>query len=270
MTALRVFRLLARESLRDAARRRIVPAVVVLCLLTLGSINSCTTCDTQITTNGMESSSLDVLGWIGVSVMGVLAVWSVILAGMLASDHLSASLEDGSGLLLLARPVSRRQFVVARLAGTLVIAQSAVIIMMGGAAGMLSVRGDLVVWPSLLAVFATLVNCLTVAALAMLFSLFLPRIVTFLCVVGGVGWTAIANLMSASGLELGIIGGLLNGFGPPILSGVMMPLAVWSGQAGNWAAGLDVVFRLGLWAFASVSSLLFIFDRQELTRFEPR
>ena len=270
MTAPPVFRLLARESLRDAARRRIVPAVVVLCLLTLGSINRCTTCNAQITTNGTNASSLDVLGWVGVSVMGLLAVWSLILAGMLASDHLSASLEDGSGLLVMARPVSRRQFALARLAGTLVIAQLAAIVMMGGASGMLSLRGDLAVWPALLSILATLINCITVAALAMLSSFFLPRIVTFMCVVGGVAWTAIANAMSVSGLSLGIVGGLLDGFGPPILTGVVMPLAVWSGQAVAGASALDVVLRLGLWASASVFFLLFIFDRQELTGFEPR
>ena len=265
-----VFFLLVLESLQDAARRRIVPAILVLCFLTLVSINSCTTCNAEITTNNLQAPPVDIFGWVGVSVLGVLAVWSLILAGMLASDHLSASLEDGSGLLILTRPVSRKQFALARLFGTLLITWSAVIVMMGGASFMLSLRGDLSLWPALIALAATLVNCVSIAALAMFISLFLPRIVTFLCVVGFVGWTAIANLMSASGMTLGLWSDVLDRFGPPILSSVIIPLAAWSGQAIESVSVTEIVFRLGLWLFASLSSLLFFFAQQELSRFEAR
>lgn len=271
MIEMPVLRLLTRESLRDASRRRIVPAVIILCFLTLASINSCTTCNAEISTNVQaDTSQLDVLAWLGLTVMGVLAAWSVVLAGLLASDHLSSSLEDGSGLLILARPVSRRDFVLARLTGVLAIALTTVVVTLGGASAMLSARGDLVVWPALLAIGATMANCVSLAALAMLSSLFLPRIVTFLCVLAGVAWTSIANLLSASGAELGFVGGLLDAFGPPILSGVIVPLAVWSGQSISGPSSFEVIARLVIWAFGSVAVLVFVFGRQELTRFELR
>ena len=270
MTDAGIFRLLTKESLRDAARRRVVPAVIVLCLLTLGSINSCTTCNAQITANGVDTSSVDILGWVGVSVLGVLALWSVTLAGLLASDHLSASLEDGSGLLVLTRPVKRRVFVLSRLSGTLCVSGMATLVIMGGASMMLFVRGDLPIWPALVALSVTLANCVSVAALAMLISLFLPRVATFLYVVGFVGWTSMANLISVSGGELGFVSLVLNDFGPPLLTGVVVPLANWSGQPLDGVSTLDIIFRLGLWMFASISSLFFFFQQQELVRFESR
>ena len=268
MTTGQIFFLLTRESLRDAARRRIVPAVIGLCLLTLGSINSCTTCNAEITTTGIEASSLDILGWVGVSVMGVLALFCVTLAGLLASDHLSSSLEDGSGLLVLTRPVKRRTFVFSRLSGTLCVSGLATLIMMGGASLMLILRGDLSGTPALVALLATLVNCISIASLAMMFSLFLPRVVTFLCVVGFVGWTSMANLISLSGSGLGFVSEVLNSFGPPILTAVVVPLAHWAGQPVEGVSSLDLIFRLGLWVFASISSLTFFFQQQELVRFE--
>lgn len=270
MTRSAVFALLTRESLRDAARRRVVPAVIALCLLTLGSINSCTTCNAEITTTGVDASSLDVLGWVGVSVLGVLALFCVALAGLLASDHLSSSLEDGSGLLILTRPVERRTFVFSRLAGTLCVSGLATFVMMGGASLMLALRGDLAVMPALLALLVTWMNCISVAALAMTLSLFLPRVATFLCLVGFVGWTSMANLISISGGGLGFVSHMLNDFGPPILTAVVVPLAEWAGQPMQGVSSLDLVFRLGLWVFASISSLLFLFQQQELVRFEPR
>ncbi|MCH2185198.1 hypothetical protein MK280_04935 [Myxococcota bacterium] len=270
MTDAGLFRLLTKESLRDAARRRIVPAVIGLCLLTLASINSCTTCNAEITTNGVDASTLDIFGWVGVSVLGVLALWSITLAGLLASDHLSSSLEDGSGLLVLTRPVKRRVFVLSRLSGTLCVSGTATLVIMGGASLMLFVRGDLPFGPALVALAVTWINCVSIAALAMLLSLLIPRIATFLCVVGFVGWTSMANLISMSGGGLGFVSLVLNNFGPPLLTGVIVPLANWSGQPISGVSNLDLAFRLGLWAFASVSSLIFVFQQQELARFESR
>jgi uncharacterized membrane protein YqaE (UPF0057 family) len=146
----------------------------------------------------------------------------------------------------------------------------ATLVIMGGASMMLFVRGDLPIWPALVALSVTLVNCVSVAALAMLISLFLPRVATFLCVVGFVGWTSMANLISVSGGELGFVSLVLNDFGPPLLTGVVIPLANWSGQSIDGVSTLDIIFRLGLWMFASISSLFFFFQQQELVRFESR
>ena len=50
--------LLAREGLHDAARRRVVPAVAGLCLLTLAMVNSCTQCSPMVKTPGGELEAL--------------------------------------------------------------------------------------------------------------------------------------------------------------------------------------------------------------------
>jgi hypothetical protein len=154
--------------------------------------------------------------------------------------------------------------------GTLCVSGLATLVMMGGASLMLVLRGDLSGVPALVALGVTLLNCISIASLAMMLSLFLPRVVTFLCVVGFVGWTSMANLISMSGGGLGLVSEVLNGFGPPILTAVVVPLGHWAGQPIEGVSSLDLGFRLGLWVFASISSLSFFFQQQELVRFEPR
>jgi glycerol uptake facilitator-like aquaporin len=113
-------------------------------------------------------------------------------------------------------------------------------------------------------------NCVAVAALAMLSSLYLPRLATFLFVIGGVSAVALANLMSASGIALGMLFGVLDEIGPPILSGIVLALSGWSGQPPDGAEALNVAVRMAIWMGGSVSSLLFLFDHRELTNYEPR
>ncbi|MDE0886607.1 MAG: hypothetical protein OSB70_13860 [Myxococcota bacterium] len=262
--------LLAFEGLRDAARRRVVPAVVGLCLLTLAMVNSCSQCSSVIETNGGQLETLAVFGWAGVVTLGMLALWCVILAGLVAADHLSSTLEDGSALLVLSRPVSRRTFALARLLGSLAISFAAAILVLGGAGLLLAVRGDLPLFPAFMAIGATMVNCIVVAALAMVSSLFLPRLATFLWIMGGVSVVALANLMSASGATLGSVLGLLDEMGPPFLSAIVLALSGWSGQPVDGDLLMGVLARLLIWSVGSVLTLLFLFDQRELSHYEPR
>ena len=262
--------LLGVEGLRDAARRRVVPAVAGLCLLTLAMVNSCTQCSPMVETPGGQLEALAVFGWAGVVAVGMLALWCSILAGLVAADHLASTLEDGSALLVLARPVSRRTFALARLSGSLIISFAACFFLLGGTGILVAVRGDLAFLPAVLAIVASMVNCVAVAALAMVSSLYLPRVVTFLLVIGGVSAVAVANLMSSAGMSLGAVSGLLDEMGPPILSAVVLALSGWSGQSFEGSSLLDIGLRMAVWTGGSVSTLLFLLDRLELTQYEPR
>ena len=262
--------LLAREGLRDAARRRVVPAVAALCLFTMALINSCTQCSGVVETNGGQLEALAVFGWAGIAGLGLLALWCAILAGLVAADHLSSTLEDGSALLVLSRPISRRTFALARLLGALAISLAAVFFLLGGAGVLLAVRGGLSLAPAVLATLAAMVNCTGVAALAMTASLYLPRLATLLLVMGGVSMVAVANLMAASGAPMGSVTGVLDQMGPPILSAVILALSGWSGQPMDGNAALDIGARMLIWTGGSVSTLLYFFDHRELTLYEPR
>jgi ABC-type transport system involved in multi-copper enzyme maturation permease subunit len=266
----RELRLLTLAGIQDAARRRIVPALIVVCLVSLMMVNSCTQCSSGATIQTQGGfGQIDLALWAGVGVFLVLTFWIIVLAGLLASDHLTATLEDGSALLVLARPVSRSSLALSRLFGSLTISLGAGAVLQLGASFFLAARSDLNPIPALFALMATSLSALSVAAFAMTISLFFPRIIAFLLILGSVTLISMLNLVSFSGAELEGVYYVLDRMGPPFVSSVMLALVPWSGQPIPLGLALETIARLFLWAFAGVSSLVFFFRRLELTRLEP-
>ncbi len=265
----RPLRWLTAQAVRDASQRRLVPAVLVISVLSLFMMDSCTSCNANVVVQG-EPQAIDLSSLAGLLTFGLLAVWSIALAGLLASDHLREIFDDGSATLWLARPISRPTLALGRLLGSLIVSLGAALLLCVGASFFLSIRGDLPLLPALWATLSVLSSCTTIAALAMMASLFLPRLVTVLIVFGGVGLMAVLNLAAAAGRPLAGLYFVLHQFGPPVLSAVMAALSPW------WATGpveisvWDVVIRSVSWAIGSLGLLLIVFDQIELSRLEAR
>jgi len=189
---------LAREAIADALRRRIAAAVALAALVSVLMLESCTSCSPSVNVNGQLREMSELAGPAGLGAFVVLGLWVIALAGVLAADHLQSTLEDGSALLALARPIARDSFALARLAGVLGLAFCAGLVMLGSAAALLATRSGLPVAPALAAGAACTLGCIAVAALAMTASLLLPRAATLLLVLGGVWLSAFANASAPS------------------------------------------------------------------------
>lgn len=261
--------LLWGESVRDAARRRIVPAVLVLSLLSLMLMDSCSSCSLDIQTSGEEISLDRLLGWTGLASFAVLGLWSIALAGLLALDHLRAIFDDGSATLLLARPVSKPTLALARLLGSLVVSLSAALLVCIGATVLIAGRFDLALWPGFVATVGVMLSSTTLAALAMLSSLYLPRIVSVLAVLLTVALIAVLNGIAAAGRELDGVYFAIDRFGQPLLGNLIVPLSAWSGQSTALSAG-DIALRSVVWALGSVFLLLFLFARRDTLKLVNR
>lgn len=259
------FRPLAAESLRDALRRRIVAAVVVLSLLSLLAVDSCTSCTGgQIVVNGHLERLDQIAGAIGLIVVGTLGLWVIALAGILGADHLQQTLEDGSAALCLARPVSRDTFVLARLVGAVLLAGLAGLVLFAGAGFLLAQRSGLSPGPVLWAGLACAGGALTTAAFAMAASLRLPRIATLFLVLAILGLITLANVLGAAArLGNGILA-WIDRFGPPLASSLGLALAPWLGGAQLQGSAADIAFRLALWCALGVGLLVAAFRRAEI------
>jgi len=261
----RIFRALAGEAIQDAVRRRIVPAIAAVSLLSLVAVDSCTSCGTpSIVQNGVPVELPEIAGWTGMVIFAVLALWAMVLAGVLASDHLAEILADGSASLVLARPVGRAALALARLTGVLVIAFVTAAVLLGGTAALLHARHGVAlagaVWGGLACALGTVV----VASLAMTASLFLPRIATVLVVLVGVGVIASVNAIGLFGVELGGIGWGIDRFGPPLGSAVVAALAAWIAPVEIPADPVELTVRIVAWAVAGVSLLVVVFRRRDI------
>ena len=260
------FRVLAVDALADAMRRRIVPVVVVVSLLSLSVIDRCSAHAPTITRDGRVVEIPAVAGWGGLVIMVVLGLWTLVLAGVLASDHLAEALDDGSATLNLARPVSRDSFVLARLAGALAIAVATGAVLLLVTALLLHARHGLALDAALWCLLACALAAACVGALSMAASLVLPRAMTallaFVCV------STIAALQSAAqlGAELTGLAGAVERYGPPLLTSMLVSLAPWIEPSAIRGEPLEIALRALLWAGGAAALLLFAFRRVELGR----
>jgi ABC-type transport system involved in multi-copper enzyme maturation permease subunit len=264
------FLLLWREALLDALRRKLVLAIAAASLLSLMVLDDCAGCAPAFQVNGQAQDLASAAPALGIALLIVVGLWVVTLAGLLASDHLAQSLEDGHATASLARPVHREAFAFARLAGSLTVSLAAGALLLGTTAFWIVTRNGLPGGPALLACLSCALACVTVASFAMTASLALPRIAIWLLVFGLVFFTSLAagtvffpadpNAVNASPSLFA----LLDRFGPPLASGMLRALAPWLPGA-PLPTDFAAVFARGvLWAGLGAGSLAFAFRRIEL------
>jgi hypothetical protein len=265
-SASRVFRALLGEAIHDAIRRRIVPAIAVVSLLSLMMVDSCTSCAAApaIVQNGVSVEVPDVAGWTGMMIFALLALWTMVLAGVLASDHLAEVLADGTAPLVLSRPVSRASFALARLGGVLVIALVTGMVLLGGTGALLVIRNDVTIGAAIWAGLACALGATITASLAMSASLYLPRIATVMVVLVGVGMIATVNAIGLFRVELGGVAWAIDRFGPPLGTSVVTALSPWIAPAVVSSDPLEVSVRAVAWAVAGVALLVVAFRKQDI------
>jgi ABC-type transport system involved in multi-copper enzyme maturation permease subunit len=263
---MRIFAILAMEALRDAARRRIVAVVVLLSLLSLFGIDGCTSCAGEVKINGEARDMQQLAGVTGTLTFVVLALWSVVLAGVLAAEHLAQTLSDGSANLVLSRPVGRTSFALARLCGALAIAGGMAALLLGASAGLLHVRGGLALAPAALGACAVALGSITLGALSMTASLYLPRVAVMLLAAFSVAALTVANGVGLANPDVGGAVGAIDRLGPPIATALAVSLDPWITQIELSTDALEAWARLCAWAAGSLLVLGLAFRRIELGR----
>ncbi len=261
---MRHFLLLSGEALRDAGRRRIVIVVVAVSLLSIMMIESCTGCEMQV--NGEPRSLEAFAGYTGAATYLVLGLWCVVLAGVLAAEHLAQTLADGSANLTLSRPVSRATFALARLAGALCIALITAAVLLGTTAALLHTRGGLAIAPAIPAALAVALGAVAVGGISMAASLALPRVACVMLAFFLVAVSSIANLVTLASPESRGAMFFIDQAGPPLLTSVALALDPWFAEVTVQAHAGSVWGRLALWALGAPAALALAFQRIELGR----
>jgi ABC-type Na+ efflux pump permease subunit len=262
----RIFSELAREAFRDGMRRRIVPVIAVFALLSLLAVDSCTSCvgSSKVVQDGVEVSADGISGLTGMLIFTVLSLWMMVLAGLLASDHLAETVSDGSANLVLARPVRRSEFALARLLGALGIAYVTGAVVLTASAYLLHLRNGVPLGAAIWAGLACAAGALVVAALAMALSLLLARVATAMSVLFFVGAITFVNVFTMFSTSLGRLGHILQHFTPPLCTAVVVALKPWTTSELPQVDPTIMVLKLAFWVVASVLILLAAFRRQEL------
>jgi hypothetical protein len=194
--------------------------------------------------------------------IALIALWTYAVAALLASDGLAAALEDGVAQAVLARPVSRDAFVLARLAGVWLgaFALGAALLALATA---LSSSG-VALLPALHAALGVGLGAWSVAALAMVVSLSLPRAATLL-LLGALGMAVVGIEVAALfGARLTGLAGVVADFGPAWLVGPVGSLAPWLSELRLPGPPEWPHARAIFWAGLGTAALVARFRRLEL------
>jgi hypothetical protein len=160
--------------------------------------------------------------------------------------------------------VSRETFAFSRLFGSLAIVVVAGAVLLGGTALLFTTRGDLPLAPALVAGLACLLGCIAISALAMTASLFLPRLATWLLVVGAVALLAIAGGLRLAPVEQQGWLYWLGEFGPPLATSMVGALGPWIEQVEIPIGPYEHLPRLLLWDAMALGALAIAFRRREI------
>lgn len=268
---MRAFRILALEAFRDGLRRRLALIVAVTLILGLASAQSCTQLGVgELEMNGQQIDRNILAGFLAPLLFAIQALNVLVIAGLVAADHLARPLAEGNAVLWLARPVSRDAWAGARLAGALAIALAAGVVLLGGTGALLVLRQGVTPGPALAAAGATALGALVMASFAMAASLALGRSAVTLLVLLGLAIIVVANGIGVGvdlvhpEVEAGGFLGAIDRFGPPLFTAIAAAVAPWNPhvEAGNLFA--SAMGRLAIWAIAGVALLLAVFRRREI------
>lgn len=264
--ALRQTRILAADALRDAVRSRLVWAVGFVSGVLLLGVDSCT--GAWQGTVDLDGQALDLsrIGRaVGVPAFVLLGGGVMTLAGLLGADALARPLRDGTADLVLARPVGRSSYALARLAGALGISFGVGAALLGAATWLLHQRQEASLLPALAAAGACALGACVAASFAMTISLFLTRVAASVIVLFMLGAVALANCL---GLFLDLRGtlGALDRFGPPLFSSVALAVARWAPSLPIEGDFREAALRLAAWLVAGLALLLAAARRVEVGR----
>lgn len=264
MSRLRAFHRLAAEAVRDSLRSRSGLAIFVSAALCLLFVERCSGATAIFEHGGRTIDPAVFSRVIGPLLYGLVALFLVAAAGLVACDVLARPIEDGTVSLWLARPVSRTLYALARLAGAVTLSGVVGAVVLLAATVLVTARYDLSYGPGLVGMAVFLADAVVVSAVAMAASLFLPRLLTLFLVVTWVQLVLFANLAHMVGAVFGGWLGALERWGPPLGTALLFALSPWVGLDADGGLALGVFLRLGLWAAGSVALVAFVFRRLEL------
>ncbi len=265
MSPARTLGLLAADAVRDGVRNRVGLFAIVFALCVGLFADRCTAFEAgTVMLNGREFDVSDGAHFIGPFVFGSCALLLALVAGFVACDALARPLSEGTATLWLSRPVGRASYALSRLAGALGLSLAAGFAVLLVVTVLLHLRLGLDPLPALAGVAVFAADAWVVAAVAMAFALYLPRVVALGAVVLLMQMVVFTNgLHSVATLSSGLLGGIER-YGPPLGTALIYALSPWFSPGASAAEWLDVGVRLFVWGAGSTVLVALLFRRIDL------
>jgi len=174
--------LIAKYTLTDDIRQKSFIVMCVLCALGILLVRGCYS--GQVMVNGRMLDAESAIRAMSGVMFHLISVGSMCLAALLAMRVMKRDRDEGVQALLLSKPITRMQYVAGKVLGLWALSVLFMFVLHGLVFIIASLGMGTLLLQYLAASLVCFLNLLFVVAAVLLFSLWMPDIMTFLCVTG--------------------------------------------------------------------------------------
>ena len=173
---------IAKYTLTDEIRQKSFIVMGVICALAILLVRSCYSGNFMV--NGQALDAEMIIRMVSKVIFHMIAAGAMLLAALLAMRVFKRDRDEGMQSCILSKPVTRRQYVLGKILGLWVLSGSFMFILHSIVFVIASINLKGVMPEYLLASLFCSFNLLFVIVAVLLFSLLMPDIIAFLCVMG--------------------------------------------------------------------------------------
>ncbi len=263
---------IAGYTVRDIVRQKSFIASAIVCVLLMIVLRGCY--QGSYSVNGQAVNSLNVAWQASLIAFSVVGHIAVLIGALLAMRIYRRDREDGSMVMLLARPVSRWSYSLGRLAGVFFVAWAFMLLLHGTIYVLaLSNTGARLPGLFLAASGACFINVLFVVSLVCLCSFFVSDVVAVLLTIGVVATGMVSDLVFAAMHSKTLQSFMTNAPPDPALwrsiwpktTALMLDATSWvSGVPTHYAGSIHPFVNVFVWTLIVGALVAMRFNREEL------
>ena len=236
---------IAKYTLTDEVRQKSFIVMGVICALAILLVRGCYSGNFMM--NGQALHADTVIRLVSKVIFYMIAAGAMLLAALLSMRVLKRDRDEGMQSCILSKPITRRQYVAGKILGLWALSVSFMFILHSIVFIMASINLKGVMPEYLLASLLCSFNLLFVVVAVLLFSLLMPDIIAFLCVMGiGIASFVADGIFSLSRSSMGQSGAASD------LSGGKLVYYLWPKLSGIQQFASSLIGGEGFQAFLSV------------------
>lgn len=245
---------IAKYTLLDQVRQKSFIIMLIICALSILLFRSCA--QGSFMMNGQALDADSIIRLVSKAIFHVIAAGAILLAALLSMRVFQRDREEGMQTCILSKPVTRRHYVAGKILGLWALSMSFMFILHGIVFIIVSINMKLVLPEYLLASLICSVNLLFAVVAVLLFSLWMPDIAAFLCVMGiGIVSTVADGILAMSRSPMGQAM-MQRSVAQSDLTAGQVIYYLWPKLSGVQQIGSSLIGREGFQGFLSVYPLI--------------
>ena len=248
---------IAGYTLTDEAKQKSFIIMFVICAISILLTRSCYQGNFMV--NGQALDVGTIMRVVSKVIFHIIAAGAMLLTALLSMRVFKRDRDDGMQSCILSKPITRRQYVAGKILGLWTLSISFIFILHSVVFIIASINLQAVMPEYLIASLLCSFNLLFVIVAVLLLSLLMPDIIAFLCVMGIIIVSFVADGLSAISRSQMVQAMMQQSGSQSDLTGWKVVYYLWPKLSGTQQVASSFISSEGFWGFGSVYPLINVF-----------